>query len=51
MIIKNNNEKHLKIIDEIILFHFFKRKIVNNKTINLKWNKALIIKLIYINIY
>ena len=48
MIIKNKNEKHLKIIDEIILFHFFKRKIVNNKTINLKWNKALIIKLIYI---
>ena len=48
MIIKNNNEKLLKIIDDNILLPFFEKKITNNKTIKQKWNKTLIIKLIYI---
>ena len=38
MIIKNNNEKLLKIIDDNILLPFFEKKITNNKTIKQKWN-------------
>ena len=45
MIIKNNYQKILKIINDIKLFSFFKRRIVDNETENKKWIIALIIKI------